>query len=43
MALCLALPGPREQFEYMVIGTGSTAIAMLAFFLGCIVRFRWRK
>lgn len=40
LVLCLALPGQRQQFEYMVIGTGATGVTMLALFLGLI--FKWR-
>jgi hypothetical protein len=40
-ALARALPGPHQQFDYMVIGTGSTGVTMLAFFVSRIVRLRF--
>ena len=40
VALFATLPRPHQHFEYMVIGTGSTGVTMLALFLGCIVRWK---
>lgn len=34
------LPGPHEHFEYMVIGTGSAGVTMLALFAGVVVKPR---
>jgi len=34
------LPGPHQQFECMVIGAGSTGIAMFAVFASCVMRSR---
>jgi hypothetical protein len=43
VALCGALPGPHTEFDYMVIGSGSIGVAMLAFYAGRVVLPRFRR
>jgi len=40
-ALFFVMPGPHQQFECMVIGTGSAGITIFALFAGYIARTRF--